>query len=345
MSNKYQIFISSTYKDLETQRDQVIKAVLEMGHIPVGMEMFSAADEEQWSVIKRQIDQSDYYVVILANRYGSLSPDGTGYTEKEYDYAVEKNIPVLGLVLDNSASWPSQYTDTQHSDVLLLNSFKEKVKKKHVSFWKSTDDLYGKCSIALMKAFITHPREGWVRASQVIDQKMSGELTRLSAENAQLREQLETYKNKASHEEANELKNTANILYTNERPLHIWYKDASNWHEMTEKISLFSIFLATAPEMMIEKSIEDLSRFSAQALGKVDPSKFRNDFPVPSNSVKSWMADFSTLDLVCPSQKKKPVSDKNEYWTLSEKGKNLLNFIRRIQLETPLNHQNDNLKI
>lgn len=43
MSKKYQIFVSSTYEDLKAERDLVIKAILEMGHIPVGMEMFSAA--------------------------------------------------------------------------------------------------------------------------------------------------------------------------------------------------------------------------------------------------------------------------------------------------------------
>ncbi|HDZ8843871.1 TPA: DUF4062 domain-containing protein [Aeromonas dhakensis] len=47
MDKKYQVFISSTYEDLKDEREQVIKSVLEMGHIPVGMEMFSAADEEQ----------------------------------------------------------------------------------------------------------------------------------------------------------------------------------------------------------------------------------------------------------------------------------------------------------
>ena len=56
---KYQIFVSSTYEDLKKERDQVIKAILEMGHIPVGMEMFSAADEQQWEIIKKQIEQSD----------------------------------------------------------------------------------------------------------------------------------------------------------------------------------------------------------------------------------------------------------------------------------------------
>jgi hypothetical protein len=76
MSAKYQVFVSSTYRDLSDERDLVIKAILEMGHIPVGMEMFSAADEAQWNIIKKQIDQSDYYVVIVAHRYGTSDAMG-----------------------------------------------------------------------------------------------------------------------------------------------------------------------------------------------------------------------------------------------------------------------------
>jgi hypothetical protein len=93
---KYQIFVSSTYEDLKEERDTAIKAILETGNIPVGMEMFSAGDEQQWELIKRQIEDCDYYVVIVAHRYGSM--DGSiSYTEKEYDFAVEKKIPILGF--------------------------------------------------------------------------------------------------------------------------------------------------------------------------------------------------------------------------------------------------------
>ena len=95
MNPKYQIFVSSTYDDLKKERDEVIKAILEMGHIPVGMEMFSAADEEQWKIITRQIDQSDYYVVIVAHRYGSVTSEGLSYTEKEYDYAVQRRNMIM----------------------------------------------------------------------------------------------------------------------------------------------------------------------------------------------------------------------------------------------------------
>jgi nucleoside 2-deoxyribosyltransferase len=108
MNVKYQIFVSSTYEDLKDERNEVIKACLNMGHIPVGMEMFNpvgmemfnAADEEQWAVITRTIDQCDYYVVILAHRYGSMV-DGTSFTEKEYDYAVAQGVPALGFVIDD----------------------------------------------------------------------------------------------------------------------------------------------------------------------------------------------------------------------------------------------------
>ena len=142
MTRKYQIFVSSTYTDLKEDRDLVIKAILEMGHIPVGMEMFSAADEEQWSVIRRNIEQTDYYVVVVANRYGSVTDSGISYTEKEYDYAVAQGIPTLGFVLDPTSSWPSNFTDTIPNQVSSLNLFKEKIKKKHVSFWKNRDDLH-----------------------------------------------------------------------------------------------------------------------------------------------------------------------------------------------------------
>lgn len=335
MSNKYQIFVSSTYEDLKDQRDLVIKAVLEMGHIPVGMEMFSAADEEQWSIIQKQIDQSDYYIVILANRYGSVTDEGTSYTEKEYDYAVSQGIPTLGFVLDEASSWPTKYTDTDPNQVSSLNSFKDKVKQKHVSFWKNIDDLYGKCSIALMKAFTAYPREGWVRASQYTDTNLIGELARLSSENAKLREQLERFDMQEKKDHVKEQKESIKILRSNKTDMYIWLKGANDWEEK-ESESLFSIFRHLAPELLVDKSVEAMSRYAAEVICLVEPKDFRYDFPVPSNSVKEWMADFSTLGLVKPSNKKKPVSDKNEYWTLTEKGKELLNSIRRIVLEEAL---------
>jgi len=69
---KLQVFVSSTFTDLKEERQAAVEAILSSGNIPAGMELFSAGDESQMTVIKRWIDESDIYLLILGGRYGSL---------------------------------------------------------------------------------------------------------------------------------------------------------------------------------------------------------------------------------------------------------------------------------
>jgi hypothetical protein len=71
---RYQVFVSSTYEDLREERQQATQAILEAGFFPSGMELFPASDDNQWELIKRVIEESDYYIVIVAGRYGSIGP-------------------------------------------------------------------------------------------------------------------------------------------------------------------------------------------------------------------------------------------------------------------------------
>ena len=87
---RYQVFVSSTYEDLQDERREVMQALLELDCIPAGMELFPAADETQWSLIRRVIDDCDYYIVIVAGRYGSTNKGGMSYTEMEYRYALDR---------------------------------------------------------------------------------------------------------------------------------------------------------------------------------------------------------------------------------------------------------------
>lgn len=63
MDKKYQVFISSTYKDLMEGRAKVRDAILSMYHFPVGMELFGAANEEQWQIISETIDSSEVSIL------------------------------------------------------------------------------------------------------------------------------------------------------------------------------------------------------------------------------------------------------------------------------------------
>ena len=330
MASKYQVFVSSTFRDLVDERDLVIKAILEMGHIPVGMEIFSAADEEQWNIIKKQIDQSDYYVVVIAHRYGTCDPSGLSYTEKEYDYALSKSIPTLGFVLEDTITWPKDKADSEKAALKRLKAFKEKIKSKPVSFWKNGEDLYGRCSIALMKAFNAYPREGWVRASQVQDTAAAKEIVRLSSENAELRKKLATYAAAADQDTA--MAKVIETLRGNNRKISVWKKTAKDW-EFSKEVTLYQIFEVLAPEMQIEFPLTYIARYVATNILSVPSTELRATWPTPRNSIRSILADLAALECVEPSGKGKPVTDNDEYWSLSNFGAKLWAQMRRRRLD------------
>ena len=119
MDKKFQIFISSTYEDLKEERSKVVATILKSNHFPIGMEMFSADNIEQWEQIKRTIDSSDYYILIIKRRYGSMTKEGISYTEKEYNYAQEKKIPILAFIVGaNAVITNKDVEDNQKNEIV-----------------------------------------------------------------------------------------------------------------------------------------------------------------------------------------------------------------------------------
>ncbi len=197
-STKYQVFLSSTYSDLVQERESIIKAILEMYHIPIGMEMFSAEDEDQWEIIRRTIEVSDYYILVLGLRYGSKTSEGISFTQKEYEYALEKKIPVLAFIMKDTVSLPK---DKRDDDLLEISKFRELVltNSKMAQFWETKDELIKNVSISLMKQIMQKPGVGWIRGDKAgAEEALSNELTTLSKENRELREKIIELESKIS---------------------------------------------------------------------------------------------------------------------------------------------------
>lgn len=188
---RYQVFVSSTYDDLRAERQQATQAILEAGFFPSGMELFPASDDAQWELIKRVIEESDYYVVIIAGRYGSLGPEGVSYTEMEYDYAVAKGIPVLGFVRDDVGKIPADHTEKSDKGRRKLEAFRQKVMSRTCRKFSTPAELGMAVMKSLMAEARIRPRTGWVRA----DQARSGEdiqrERKLVEELSEAREQIE----------------------------------------------------------------------------------------------------------------------------------------------------------
>jgi len=187
MEKRYQVFVSSTFNDLKTERQHATWALQAMECIPSGMELFPASDDDQWTLIKKVIVDCDYYLLILAGRYGSLDQDGIGYTEKEYDYALSQRKPIIAFLHADPRSLPLGNSEEDPELRKKLEVFREKVKRKMVQFWTSPEDLAVKISTSLHALIKSHPAGGWVKAEYAMDTE---EVQRLSARVKELEREL-----------------------------------------------------------------------------------------------------------------------------------------------------------
>jgi hypothetical protein len=172
MKKKYQIFISSTFSDLKKERQAAVEAVLGARHIPAGMELFSAGSESQLEVIKRWIEESDIYMLILGGRYGSIeAKTGLSYTELEYDHALDLKKPFFAVVL--SDDWIDRKVRDNGVDFFekdsmdKLNSFRKKVLSRICEIVNDEKDI----KISVMKYILDiedhYYLDGWVKGSDL----------------------------------------------------------------------------------------------------------------------------------------------------------------------------------
>lgn len=200
---RYQIFISSTYTDLELERQEVLQSVLKLRHIPVGMEHFVATNEEQFRYIKKLIDDTDYYIIIIGNRYGSQANDGISYTEKEFDYAVSLGIPVIACVHSNPDSLSVNKSDIKPSVKQKLIKFRNKVMHhRMVSYfsWENPSELSTEVVVALTNAINDYPRPGWERVTSYENSDLLNQINDLRIENNKLQSMLDNQKQEEEYE-------------------------------------------------------------------------------------------------------------------------------------------------
>lgn len=188
MEKRYQVFVSSTFADLENERRQIMQTLMEMDCIPAGMELFPAMDEEQMQFIKRVIDDCDYYLLLIGGRYGSLTAEGVSYTEKEYDYALEKGIKVIAILHKNPDEISVAKTDRNPETAAKLSAFRARAATgRIVKFWESVSDLPGLVALSVMKTIKAHPSVGWVRGNAVANEDLLFQINELRKENETLR--------------------------------------------------------------------------------------------------------------------------------------------------------------
>lgn len=192
MKRKLQVFVSSTFNDMLPERQAAVEAILRAGHIPAGMELFAAGDESQLETIRRWIDDSDVFMLMLGGRYGSIEPkSGKSYIELEYEYAATKRKPLFAAVINDT--YLTEKVKALGLDAMertkghLLNAFRDLVTKRICRFFGDLNEL----KLIVFESLANFDRiedlSGWIRGSDVVDPKATLEqVARLQTENEEL---------------------------------------------------------------------------------------------------------------------------------------------------------------
>ena len=191
---KYQVFVSSTYTDLQEARQEVMQGLLALGMIPTGMELYPTEQNNQWPLIQKVISECDYYVVLVGGRYGTLSPMGLSYTHREFIYAATKKKPVIALLHDHPELLGPQAREQTREGEVRLADFRQLLQQKCLfRFWNTPGELGQVIKKAFPAMIKEHPAPGWVRAGQVTDLESQREVQELRRRIRELEQEVEEH--------------------------------------------------------------------------------------------------------------------------------------------------------
>lgn len=321
-SVRYQVFVSSTFTDLAVERAEVIQAIWELDCIPTGMEAFVASNEGQWDVIKRVIDECDYYVLIIGGRYGSMTSEGMSYTEKEYRYAKQVGLPVLAFVHGDPDTIPVGKSEKDEGNRQKLESFRSEVMHTHpIRSWKTPAELGGLVSRSLVREIKITPRPRWIRNDGSSPITLLERINTLTEENKTLLGQLEAEKT-IDDDDSLESGEDKVVVYGRRKVRDDrWNYSDESWKVPVSWNDLFrDIGPALINETTEAKLIGLIERFNSWQAAE-------NEVVSVSLSIESWseiLIQFRALGLMCQGTKKRGVNDKGSYWGITTKGDRLL---------------------
>lgn len=325
MEVKHQVFVSSTYRDLEDERRSVIHALLELDCIPAGMELFPATDEDAWSLIKEVIDGCDYYILVVAGKYGSIGPHGISYTEMEFDYAVAQGKPIISFLHENLELLPAAKCEKTESMQEKLTKLRDKAKARHCKFWSSPEDLGGKVSRSLVQLRKRHPSSGWVPGKFAATEVMLREMQELRTKLAQY-ELDAALGSSVAPSGTEELAQGADLVELN---VELKSDEKGLAKLTTLSVSWDRLFSYIGPRALNECSDEELmEKVQLAYFHAIDPAirdfnKF-NSIVLPYVFEDRIRVQFQALGLMAPGLKRRAVSDDRRYWRLTPYGEKYL---------------------
>jgi hypothetical protein len=362
VDKRFQVFISSTYADLTEERAEVVSMLLNLDALPAGMELFPATNDDAWTLIKRVIDESDYYLLVVGGRYGSVD-DGTdlSYTEKEFEYAVEEGKPVMAFLHGDPGKIPAEKTDQSDEAREKLDAFREKVQKAvHVNFWTQQSELAGLVAKSFVKIQKSHPAVGWIRGDVETATSALAEINDLRKQLDVARQQIASSKEEPPPGTSDLAQGSDEFRPTLPAETEAHYEGAGqyDWATWTGSsnalVTWDELFAAVGPDLLDEVEQKTLRRnLNSWLFARFGPKwrqavekKAKDDggraidrfrgarLTLTDEDFGTVIVQLRALGLIHRSERKRAVSDKGTYWSLTPFGDTRLTTLRALRRDS-----------
>lgn len=183
LDKRYQVFITTSGKEMQPERMAVSQTLIGMGFFSWGLEQRTPLST---AFARRQIDDCDYVVILLGSAYGEQSVSGVGYMHLEYIYAVTKQKPIIVFMHEE----PSARDGALHDDKPELREKFQEFRKllqnevDQVFTYRSMRDLEMAVRFNLPQMLERSPVLGWVRPQNI--QVLQDEIDHLKSKLEQL---------------------------------------------------------------------------------------------------------------------------------------------------------------
>jgi hypothetical protein len=185
IDKRYHVFISTTGADMQPERLVLAQTLASLGFFSWGLE---ARTPLTTAFARRQIDDCDYFVLLIGSRYGELSASGVSYVHLEYIYAITKQKPVLVILHEAPDSRPPEVQESTKEGHRKFEDFRRQLQRERdmVVTFREPRELEVILRHAMPQLTQRYPSLGWVRPNDAPMQALQLEIEKLREKNTQL---------------------------------------------------------------------------------------------------------------------------------------------------------------
>lgn len=165
LDTRYQIFISTSGRDMQPERMVLSQTLVGMGFFAWGLEHRTPLTT---TLARRQIDECDYLILLLGSQYGEQAISGVSYLSLEYEYALSQAKPIIVFMHEQpeNREIDLQETHPQLKDKFL--AFRKKLlhEAEHIFYFKTPRELELAVRLNIPLMIEQYGGKGWVPAHQ-----------------------------------------------------------------------------------------------------------------------------------------------------------------------------------